>query len=159
MSDASGNEVIIAPPYTPIGLGPADWTLVEPGLFDYPIPEGTKPSLIGSQCIRCDRTFFPRRALCPDCFDQDNMEIKRLNSRGIIYSSTVVRIPSPVGIKPPYAYGYVDILTDNIRVYALFAGNDFASLAVGKEVELVIEPFAVNKQGQKVIGYKFKLVE
>ena len=158
MSDPKG-EVLISRTYPPIGIDGLDrWVVVEPGLFDYPVPEGTTPALFGSRCTKCGRTFFPKRILCPDCFDQGNMEIKRLNSRGIIYSSTVVRVPSPVGIKPPYAYGYVDIPGDNIRVYALFVGNDPASFAPGKEVELVIEPFAVNKQGQRIIGYKFKSV-
>lgn len=158
MSDPKG-EVLISRTYPPIGIDGVDKCIVvESGLFNYPVSEGAKPALLGSHCTKCGRTFFPKRVLCPNCFDQGNMEMKRLNSRGVIYSSTVVRVPSPVGIKPPYAYGYVDIPGDNIRVYALFVGNDPALLAPGKEVELVIEPFAVNKQGQNVIGYKFKPV-
>ena len=159
MNDKSGNEVKIAPPYPPIGLGPDGWTPVEPGLFEYPVPEGTTPALLGSKCTNCGRTFFPKRTLCPDCFDQGNMETKRLNPRGVIYSSTIVHIPSPVGLKPPYAYGYVDILEENIRVFALFEGNDPDSFTPGKEVELVIDSFVKNKLGQNVIGYKFKPVE
>lgn len=156
MSDAPGEEVKITTTYVPIGIGGVSWVLVEPGLFEYPVPEGTKPALLGSHCKKCRRTFFPRRELCPDCFDEGEMEPKRLDSRGVIYSSTVVNIPSPAGIKPPYAYGYVDITADKIRIHSLLEGADPASLAPDKEVELVIGPIMVNKQGQQVIGYKFK---
>jgi uncharacterized OB-fold protein len=156
MGEASKEEVKIAPTYTPIGIGGVSWIVVEPGLFEYPVPEGQKPALFGNRCTKCGRVFFPRRQICPDCFDEGTMEIKGLDSRAVIYSSTVVRIPSPAGLKPPYAYGYVDIPADRIRLHALLEGTDLASLAPGTEVKLVIAPIAVNKQGQQVIGYKFK---
>lgn len=149
-------ETKISPPYRPVGLGPQSWTVVEPGLFEYPVPEGAKPALLGSCCTKCGRKFFPARVFCPDCFDEGTMEKARLNNKGTIYTSTVVRVPSPIGIKPPYAYGYVDLIADNVRVHALFTGTDLAVFAPGREVELVIEPFTVNKQGQQVIGYRFR---
>jgi uncharacterized OB-fold protein len=80
------------------------------------------------------------------------------DSRGRIYTSTVVHIPSLVGIKSPYAYGYVDIPANKIRILALFTGGDPYSFKPGQEVELVLEPIHVNSQGQEVIGYKFKPV-
>lgn len=158
MSDSSREEVKVTPTYTPIGIGGVSWVVVEPGLFEYPVPPGAKPALLGSHCKKCDKMYFPRREICPDCFDVDAMEIKGLDSRGVIYSSTVVRVPSPAGLKPPYAYGYVDIPADKIRLHTLLEGTDPASLAPGTEVELVIGPFLVNREGQQVIGYKFKRV-
>jgi uncharacterized OB-fold protein len=96
--------------------------------------------------------------MCPDCFEEGAMKIIALDRRGVIYCSTVVRVPSPVGIRPPYAYGYVDIPANNIRVFAPFTGADPDSFIPGQEVELALEPVSVNKLGQKVIGYKFKPV-
>jgi uncharacterized OB-fold protein len=159
MSDLPKEEVKIAPVYTPIGIGGVSWVLVEPGLFEYPVPEGAKPALLGCRCTKCGRIFFPKRDICPDCFEDGKMETKKLDSKAVIYSSTIVRVPSPAGIKPPYAYGYVDIPADKIRFHTMFEGADLAVLAPGTKVELVIGPFAVNRQGQNVIGYKFKPVK
>ena len=79
-----------------------------------------------------------------------------LNPRGIIYACTVVHIPSPVGIKAPYTYGYVQIPKNQVRIFALFTGADPFTFKPGQEVELVIEPVRENHQGQFIIGYKFK---
>jgi len=156
MNDMPREEVKISPTYTPIGIGGVGWVAVEQGLFEYPLKEGTRPALLGSYCKKCGRTFFPSREFCPDCFDDGDVAPKSLDSNGVIYSSTVVRVPSPAGLKPPYAYGYVDIPADKLRIHALLEGTDPASLAPGTKVELVVGPLMVNKQGQQVIGFKFK---
>jgi uncharacterized OB-fold protein len=132
------------------------WVAVQAGLFEYPVEEGRLPALLANQCTKCGRSYFPKRAFCPQCFDQEGMEDITLDRRGIIYACTVVRVPSPVGIKAPYAYGYVDIPAHQVRVYALFTGGDPSSFRPGQEVGLVVEPIRVNEKGQEVIGYKFK---
>jgi len=129
---------------------------VEEGLFDYPVKKGRHPALLGNCCNSCGKRFFPKRSRCPSCLDQGQMENITLDRKGIIYACTVVHIPSPAGIKAPYAYGYVDIPVDNIRVFALFTGEDPFSFYAGQKVELVLEPIKQNKDGQQVIGYKFK---
>ena len=159
MGNSVREDVKIAPPYLPVGIDGVRWVTVEPGLFEYPIPEGKKPVLLGNRCSKCGRVFFPKRDICPDCFNDGDMVEKKLDSKAVIYCSTVVSVPSPAGIKPPYAYGYVDIPADKIRFHSLLEGTEPASLAPGTEVELTIGPFAVNKQGQNIIGYKFKPVK
>ncbi len=133
------------------------WVLVAPGLFHYPLVNGQAPALLASRCKKCEKSFFPKRRLCPTCFETDMEEI-RLNTRGRIYSAAVVHIPSPTGIKAPYAYGYVDITANNIRVFALFTGADPDAFVPGREVEMVLEPISENSQGHEVIGHKFRLV-
>jgi uncharacterized OB-fold protein len=132
------------------------WELVQERLFEYPLANDQGPALLANRCMNCGKAFFPRRPLCPYCFEKGKMEEIRLDRRGIIYASTVVRIPSPVGIKAPYAYGYVDIPANGVRVFALFTGDDPHSFTPGREVELVLEPLEIDRQGHKVIGYKFK---
>ncbi len=129
---------------------------VETGLFDYPVGNGKHPALLGNRCNSCGKSFFPKRTRCPSCPEQGEMENITLDRWGIIYACTVVHIPSPAGIKAPYAYGYVDIPVDNIRVFALFTGDDPFSFYMGQKVELVLEPIKKNKDGQQIIGYKFK---
>ena len=138
------------------GESERSWVAVQPGLFEYPLADGKLPALLANRCTNCGRSYFPKRAFCPQCFDKEGMEDITLDRRGIIYTCTVVRVPSPVGIKAPYAYGYVDIPAHQVRVYALFTGSDPASFSPGQEVEVVLEPIRVNEKGQEVIGYKFK---
>jgi len=132
---------------------------VETGLFHYPLEKGQIPVLTGNRCTNCDKRFFPKKTLCPYCFEKGNMEDVELDRFGIIYACTLVHIPSPSGIKAPYAYGYVDIPADNIRVFGLFTGADPVSFHAGQKVELVLEPIKTNKQGQEVIAHKFKPVQ
>jgi len=131
---------------------------IQPGLFEYPPPEQCHPALLGSHCQSCGRKFFPKRTLCTYCFVDGRMEELKLDNRAVIYAVTVVHIPSPMGIQAPYAYGYVDILTDNIRIFALFTGDNPSSFHSGQEVELVIEPVRTDGQGHQIIGYKFRPV-
>jgi len=135
-----------------------DWVPVQPGLFAYPLAEGQQPALMANRCTKCRKSFFPKRRLCPYCFNQGNMENITLDRQGIIYASTLVRIDSPAGIKAPYAYGYVELPTNRLRVFALFTGSDPALFTPGQEVELVLEPVGMDKEGKKIIGYKFKLI-
>jgi hypothetical protein len=131
---------------------------VQPGLFNYPLTNGEKPALKGNRCIQCGRSFFPKRAVCPECFVSGHMEEIELERQGVIYASTVVRVSSPTGIKAPYAYGYVDLPANHLRVFALFTGADPGSFVAGRKVEVVLEPIGKTTEGNTVIGYKFKPV-
>lgn len=132
------------------------WEVVREGLFDYPLDAGKWPGLLANRCAHCGKTFFPKRNLCPYCFEEGALEDICLDHRGVIYACTVVHIPSPVGIKAPYAYGYVEIPNNQIRIFALFTGADPFTFATGQEVELVLEPVRENQNGRQVIGYKFR---
>lgn len=152
------DELKVLPVYPPVGAEYIREVVVQPGLFKYPLKVGEKPALLGSRCLNCRKSFFPERTLCPDCFDEGKMESFPLDTRGVVYASTVVRVPSPIGIRPPYAYGYVDIPANHIRIFAPFTGADPDSFVPGQEVQLVLEKVSINKLGQEVIGYKFKPV-
>ncbi len=132
------------------------WELVQEGLFNYPLSDDQEPALLGNRCMSCGKTFFPKRSLCPYCFNEGDLQDITLDNQGIIYACTVVHIPSPVGIKAPYACGYVEIPKNEVRIFALFTGSDPFSFTPGQKVKLVVEPVRENHQGQKVIGYKFK---
>jgi hypothetical protein len=134
------------------------WSLIEEGLFEYPIADNQVPALLANRCKHCGKTFFPKRSLCPYCFEKGEMEEIKLARRGIIYACTVVHRNSPTGIIAPYAYGYVDIPVNKVRVFGLFVGSDPSSFTPGQEVELVLEPIKVDHQGKQIIGYKFKPV-
>ncbi len=134
------------------------WIPVQEGLFDFPPDKGQHPGLLANRCRNCDKCFFPKKTLCPSCFEQEELEDIVLDRKGVIYAVTVVHVSSPSGIEAPYAYGYVNIPVNKIRVLALFTGDNPTSFYAGMEVELVLETIRTNSQGQHIIGYKFKPV-
>lgn len=131
---------------------------IRTGLFEEP-SGGRGAVLLGNRCRSCGRSFFPRRSLCPTCFVGGELEPVRLNRRGTIYSSTVVHIPSPAGIQAPYAYGYVDLEGEGLRVFALFDGEDPEAFRPGLGVELVVDPIRTDSRGREIIGYRFRLAD
>jgi uncharacterized OB-fold protein len=130
---------------------------VYPGIFRHPLLDGGEPALIGNYCRRCDKSFFPKKTACPLCLE-NGLEELVLARKGVIYASTVVHIDSPSGIKVPYAFGYVDIPENRLRLFALFTGGDPSSFLPGAEVELVFEPLGTNGSGQTIIAHKFRRV-
>jgi uncharacterized protein len=142
-------------------IGPKSEALENPVILapeSYTRPEdpGREPRLLGNRCPSCERIFFPARTLCPDCFEQSNPIPIELSGRGRIYASTIVRIPAPVGIAAPYAYGYVDLDESGVRVFALFSGAEPGWFKPGRRVRPVVETVRRDANGREVIGYKFR---
>ncbi len=134
------------------------WLLIEEDLFEYPPGSAEGPALIGNRCASCGKTFFPKRRICPACFDKGVMEEIRLSRIGVVYASTIVHRDSPAGVKGPYAYGYVYIPENDVRVFGLFTGQDPSIFKPGRQVELVLEPVRTDSSGKEVIGFKFRAV-
>jgi uncharacterized OB-fold protein len=126
-----------------------------PGLFE---EAGGAAKLLASRCSTCGSYFFPTRSQCPNCAGTGSLEQVQISGRGTIYASTVVRVPSPVGLKPPYACGYVDLADVKLRVFALFTGTDVDQFKPGRQVEMVIEPLRTDAKGDVLSAYKFKLI-
>lgn len=131
---------------------------VAEGIIKCPSRPREKPRLLGNRCSSCGKVFFPKRAICPNCFTDNTLTEFELGSRGKIHTYTIVHYPSPAGVEAPYAYGYVDLPESNIRVFSLFAESDPEKLEIGMNVELVIEKIRTDKDGTEIIGYKFKPV-
>jgi uncharacterized OB-fold protein len=133
---------------------------VKEGLW-YETTSGSKLHLIGHKCAGCGELFFPRKenGICTHCYSTNLKEIP-LSSRGTVYSHTVVTMRPPGGYyrgEVPYAIGFVE-LPEGIRVETLFTDCDPEEIAVGAEVELVIEKLHEDEEGNDVIAYKFRPV-
>lgn len=76
-----------------------------------------------------------------------------LDRNGTIYAATIVRVPSPVGLRPPYAYGLVDLDGGGPRIHALFAGAPVEAFVPGLPVEVVFEAL---RDGENLVAYKFR---
>ena len=126
---------------------------LRPDLF-MPDPQTGEPRLRGSRCAHCGRVCFPARAICADCFDDGQMSDHALDRDGVVHASTTVRVPSAAGHRPPYACGYVDLVADRIRVYALFSGDAPEAFVPGRKVRILIAPARVGALGE-VLAYTF----
>lgn len=135
---------------------------VKEGLFTWP---SDRPQLIASRCSACEDVAFPRQQSCPDCSSDDVEEIL-LSRRGTVWTWTIQNFPPPI---PPYAgsgdrdtfipYGVAYIeLPEGIRVEARLTENDPEKLSIGMEMELVIEKFADDDEGNELVTFAFQPV-
>jgi len=133
---------------------------IEEGLFTLPSPSD-KGHLIGGKCNACGKVVFPKRTSCPVCF-ADLMDEVALSTRGKVHSCTVFRYrrtpPGYEGGTLPYSYGYV-ALPEGTALLTWYTGFDLKEpLKVNTEVEMVIEPFRIDKDGNEVMTFKFRPV-
>ena len=117
------------------------------------------PRLRGSRCGACGETTFPAQRGCPSCTAQGCDEVE-LSTRGTLYTWTIQRFPPPVPYAGdtedfvPFAVGYIE-LPEGVRVESRLTESDPARLAIGMEMELAIEPFAVDDEGRDVVTFAF----
>ncbi|MEX2394075.1 MAG: OB-fold domain-containing protein [Actinomycetota bacterium] len=119
----------------------------------------TGDALLGTKCAGCGCYFFPpERTLCrnPACVSTDLEEIE-LSKRGKVWSFSVNHYAAPapyVGKEPfePYTVVAVELVTEQMVVLGQLAeGVDPASLKIGQEVEVVIEPLFSNDDGEHIV--------
>lgn len=107
---------------------------------------GDEPALIGTRCSACGtyhfppETFFCRNPSCAGTV----LEHVELSRRGTVWSYTVNHYAPPapyVSPEPfePYAVAAVELADERMVILGQVAG-DLAALAVGAEVEVVVEP-------------------
>ena len=109
---------------------------------------GAAPSLLGSRCTVCGTFAFPAQSTAcrnPDCAS-DSFETVELSRRGRIWSYTDARYQPPppyVAADPyvPFCLAAVELTDEKLVVMGQMVGGvTVDDLAVGDEVELVVEP-------------------
>jgi uncharacterized OB-fold protein len=130
---------------------------IQEGLFTWP---SEAPRLLGSRCRECGQVGFPSQASCPACTSTRTEEIP-LSPRGTLWTFTVQRFPPPsppfVGDREgfePFGVGYVE-LPEGVRVEARLTESDPDRLAIGMDMELVIEPFDTDAAGNQRMIFAF----
>ena len=117
------------------------------------------PRLRGSRCGACGETTFPAQQGCPSCTAQGCDEVE-LSPRGTLYTWTIQRFPPPVPYAGdtenfvPFAVGYIE-LPEGVRVESRLTESDPSRLSIGMEMELAIEPFAVDDEGRDIVTFAF----
>lgn len=136
---------------------------IQEGLFTWP---SDNPRLIGSKCNNCGEVLFPAQKTCPACCLQDSVNVE-LSTSGKLWTWTIQGFPpkSPPYAKAetpenftPFGVGYVE-LPENVRVETRLTQNDPDKLKIGMTMELVIETFIQDAEGNDVMCFAFKPVE
>ena len=136
---------------------------IQEGLFTWPSAE---PRLIGSRCNQCGEFAFPAQTSCSACCVQDSVNIE-LSTTGKLWSWTIqgflpksppyARQETPESFIP-YGVGYVE-LPEKVLVEKRLTPSDPDELKIGMAMELVIEKFIQDAEGNDVMCFAFKPAE
>jgi len=134
---------------------------IHEGLFTWPADE---PRLIASRCTACGEVAFPRQDSCPNCTGDDTETI-HVSRRGRLWTWTIQRFPPPT---PPhvgdaegffaFGVGYVE-LPEGVRIEARLTESDPEKLAIGMEMELVVEKYDDDSDGNERMSFAFRPVQ
>jgi uncharacterized OB-fold protein len=136
---------------------------IQDGLFTWPAAE---PRLIGSKCNQCGEVAFPAQTGCSACCQQDCTNIE-LSTKGKLWSWTIQGFPpkSPPYARQetpenfiPYGVGYVE-LAEKVLVETRLTRNDPDRLKIGMTMELVVDSFMQDDQGNDLMYFAFKPVD
>ena len=129
------------------------------GLFTWP---ASSPQLIASRCTGCSEVAFPTQSGCPNCAGDSTEEVL-LARVGKLWTWTIQQFPPPhpyagdLDAFTPFGVGYIE-LPEGIRVEARLTVSDPEKLAIGMDMELVVEKFAEREDGADLMTFAFKPV-
>ncbi len=131
------------------------YKMVNPDFFGME-PGGV--TVVGAKCRLCGRVYFPKKEVCPDCWQKGEMDVVPLSRRGNLSLYTIAT-QSMLDLNPPYACGYVD-LPEGVRLFTLLTEcKPFEEkLRLDMEVEMIIEKMLTNDFGEDIYTYKFRPV-
>lgn len=132
---------------------------IQQGLFTWP---SDAPQLVASRCGGCGELTFPRQDACPACARRGCEDVL-LSRRGTLWSFTIQRFPPPPPFEGPqdrdvfvpFGVGYVE-LPEGIRVEGRLTESDPEKLSIGMEMELCVEKFLENADGDDLVTFAFR---
>lgn len=112
-------------------------------------------SLVGVQCDTCKKVFFPRKEVCPVCFEGELKEVP-LSMQGKLHTFSRTEM-GVTGLDVPYVYGFID-LPEGIKLFGLITDCEpwDQVLKVGMEMEVFITAIRKDHSGREVVAYKFR---
>lgn len=127
------------------------------GLFTWP---SNDPRLIGGRHKKSGKMVFPM----PRGAEAQHYDAVQLSPRGKLWSWTVQRFlpksppyggPETKDTFKPYALGYIE-LPGEVIVEGRISTENFEKLKIGMSMELSIEKFKDDAQGNEVMMYTFR---
>lgn len=120
--------------------------------------------LLGSRCISCDEIYFPARSACTRCCGTQ-FDAHCIGHSGVLWSWTIQgylpRSPYNSGETEanfkPYGVGYVE-MPSGIKIESRLVVADGAALQIGMPMQLTLEPYRTDADGQQWFTFAFEAV-
>lgn len=116
--------------------------------------------LMGSRCEACKKVFFPKKEVCPNCFDFDG-ELKEvpLSKRGKLHSYAL-SVMGPPEMETPYVISFID-LPEGLKLFSVLTDCEpwDEVLQIGMEMEMVIGKIKQDESGTEILSYKFRPID
>ena len=118
-------------------------------------PEGMV--LVGSRCETCKKSFFPKKEVCPDCFDGELKEVP-LSRKGKLHTYAL-SVMGPSDMEKPYVIGFID-LPEGIKLFSILTDCEpwDEVLKIDMEMEMFIGKIKQDEYGNSIRSYKFRPV-
>lgn len=126
-----------------------------PGIFTLPPYDQSPPRLLGGFCPACGDTTFPKTKCCRRCLGE--VEEADLGSEGTLYSFTVIRTKTPLGLPQPYSVGYVDLKGTGLRIFCLLDPMAIDRLRIGLPLRLGVAPLGQDGRGKPCLRPYFAI--
>jgi len=119
--------------------------------------KGGRYMLTGSECNKCEKTYFPGRTHCPNC--HENMADNKFSGNGTILTFTENHT-APAGFEKYLPYFIAIIKMDEGPMIAGQVVGNTTDIAIGKKVKPVFRKlFEDGDEGLIHYGMKFELAE
>lgn len=111
--------------------------------------------LLGSRCEDCGKVFFPKKEVCPNCFDGELKDVP-LSKRGKLHTYALSAM-GPSGMEKPYVIAFID-LPEGIKLFSVLTDCEpwDEVLKIDMEMEMVIRKIKEDEYGNEIISYKFR---
>ena len=127
-------------------------TFIEEGWFK---DSADGVALMGSRCEACRKVFFPKKEVCPNCFDGELKDVP-LSKRGRLHTYAL-SVLGPPEMEKPYVIGFID-LPEGIKLFSVLTDCEpwDEVLKIDMEMEMVIGKIKQDEYGNEIISYKFR---
>jgi uncharacterized OB-fold protein len=126
---------------------------VEERDFNWSLEGKQAPYLIGNRCNLCGKFHFPKTPACTRCLSEELDEI-HFGRSGKLYSHSIIHVSS-MGLKAPYAIGYVDV-DEGERLFAMIIDWGQSDLRSGRSMELTITKLREESSCGRVTGFAYR---
>jgi uncharacterized OB-fold protein len=137
--------------------------LLGEGLFT-PTEPGEDGQIIATHCRSCGGYFFPRSFTChnPECVEKDVEDVP-LSTTGTVDTYTDMSYPPP----PPFVASKEDWvptpvvsvkMPEGVYIIGMMEDCTLEEISIGMEVKTVIRALYTKKNGEELVGWKFRRV-
>jgi len=115
-------------------------------------------NLVGTKCGSCNKIFFPRRSLCPECrrASLGKMLPYKLKDEGKVYTYSIIHdAPAENNNLRPYAVAMI-MTDDGVLITGQLVDVDIEKIEIGMPVRAVLRK--IGEDGHSGVinyGYKF----